>query len=479
MAIAAPPPLFDVLPKDLFSPLASQNREHYWLLLGMLHARYFGPDADLPPAHGWDRRELVASIVLLLDNNDPWELEAGESAATPLAIRAATYLNRLITSGWLFEEKSGGITVCSMPTSVLRFMEALYAFVEFTPNAVGAKMRSIEGALRRAFDSPQPGDDLDEAASQAKALVSSLGTMGLRVREVMRALNAEVKTADALRQIFGEYITKVYMVDYSDFASGDHPLAHKASVLALAEELSMPDHIERLSRWYADNRKGGNVESARTHLDRALRKITALNRLQDFIEQLEADLRRMNRRMLALIDYRLQSPSHLQKRLQRAVDGVVQSDASTIPIPSGPGQLLSGDMLYKPRKRLPPIPRSSDSLQRMSPEAEARMRLGRLAREARQVQPRDVRVYLQRVMGSEHQVRASTLPIKSIKDFRVVQTLGSMAQAATTIRKSRKGATGVLGKLPSYAFSAAGAGERLNADLLDMPDFYITKVGKS
>ncbi|UUS13718.1 hypothetical protein NMB32_17485 [Stenotrophomonas sp. CD2] len=115
----------------------------------------------------------------------------------------------------------------------------------------------------------------------------------------------------------------------------------------------------------------------------------------------------------------------------------------------------------------------------MSPEAEARMRLGRLAREARQVQPRDVRAYLQRVMDGEHQVRASTLPIKSIKDFRVVQTLGSMAQAATTIRKNRKEATGVLGKFPSYAFSTAGAGERLNADFLDMPDFYITKVGKS
>jgi hypothetical protein len=182
--------------------------------------------------------------------------------------------------------------------------------------------------------------------------------------------------------------------------------------------------------------------------------------------------------MLALIDYRLQSPSHLEKRLQRAVDGVKDAEVSTIAIPSGPGQMLSGELLYKPRKRLPPIPRTSDARRRQTPESEARMRLSRLAKEARRVQPSDIRHYLHRVMGDAVQMRGSDLPILSIKDFRVVQTLGSMAHAALTIKTHRSGATGVLGKLPNYAFSTTGKGEQLRDGYLEMQDFYVTKVGK-
>ena len=60
------PPLFDVLPKGLFRPLASANRSHYWRLITAIYARFFGPDADLAPASGWERRLIVQAIELLL-----------------------------------------------------------------------------------------------------------------------------------------------------------------------------------------------------------------------------------------------------------------------------------------------------------------------------------------------------------------------------------------------------------------------------
>ena len=470
---SAIPPLFEALPTDLFSPLASQNREQYWLLLCNLYARFFGPDADIPPAIGWDKRDLVELVVHILENDDAWELEAGESQATPIGIRAHGYLKRLLDSGWLLDEKVGGVTVVSMPTNVARFMDALQSFVEFTPPALGAKMRSIEGALNRVLDSAQPGDDLDEAANQAKLLVSSLGSMGLRVREVMRSLNANVSTADALKQIFGEYINKVYMADYSDLAGADHPLARKSAVLAMANEISMHDHRERLVRWYADHRKGGNTEAAEDHLDRTLRRIKSLSRLQDFIDRLEEDLRRMNRRMLALIDYRLHAPSHLEKRIERAVLGVRDAEVESIDIPSGPGQLLSGELLYKPRKRLAPIPSTADSRRQMTPVQEARMRLRTQALAARRVQSKDIYSYLDRVMGTERSILGCELPILSIKDFRVVQTLGSLALAAETMTKTRR-TNGVVGKLPKFSFSAADG--RLKNGYLDMADFRIVRV---
>lgn len=476
MLVTQTPPLFDVLPKDLFRPLASPNREHYWQLLFLLYSKFFGAEADLPPAAGWDRRDLLLAIEQLLENDDPWELEDGETSNTPINVRAHNYLRRLTESGWLLEERASSfVAIVSMPTMAARFMAALQAFVEFTPPAVGAKMRSIESALERVLTSPQPGDELDEAASQARALVGSMGSMGLRVRELMRSLTAQVTTADALRQIFGEYIGKVYMADYAQLAGADHPLARKSTVLALANQIALTDQRERLLRWYADNRTGGSYDDAEVRLERTLRRIKDLSRLQDFFDRLEDDLRRMNRRMLALIDYRLHAPSHLEERIKRAIAGLNDSECGAIGLPVGPGQMLSGDLLYKPREKRAPIPRAADAQRQITPEQEARMRLRARARDARRVQSKDIYAYLQRVMGSNLQVRASELPIQTIKDFRVVQTLASLALAATATIASRKG-NGVVGRLPKYAFRAA-SGSRVSNGYLDMPDFYITKVG--
>lgn len=475
MLLAQTPPLFDVLPRDLFRPLASPNRVHYWRLLFLLYGKFFGSEADLPPAAGWNRRDLLSAIEQLLEDDDPWELEDGESPNSPINVRAHTYLRRLIEAGWLLEERVGLAVVISMPTVVNRLMETLQVFIEFSPPPVGAKMRSIESALQRVLTSSQPGDELDEAASQARLLVGSMAAMGLRVRELMRGLSADVTTAQALHQIFDEYIGKTYMADYAQLAGANHPLARKSAVLALVSEIALSDQRDRLLAWYAEHRTGGNHDQADDRLERTLRRIKDLSRLQDFLDRLEDDLRRMNRRMLALIDYRLHAPSHLEIRIKRAIAGMKDSDGLEVSPPVGPGQMLSGELLFKPRKRRSPIPLAADAQRQISPEQEARMRLRAQARDARRVQSKDIYAYLHRVMSTSLQVLASDLPIQSIKDFRVVQTLSSMALAATALSVRGKG-NGMIGKLPKYAFRIA-SGRYVDNGYLDMPDFYITKVG--
>lgn len=475
MRLSSHPSLFDVLPRDLFRPLASTNRAHYWRLLGLLYARFFGADADLPPAVGWSRRDLLLVVEQLLEDEDPWEMEDGDSPNTPINVRAHDYLRRLMDAGWLLEERIGLAVVVSMPTVVARFMETIYAFIEFAPPAVGAKMRSIESALQRVLTSRQPGADLDEAAAQARQLVGAMSSMGVRVRELMRGLTADVTTAQALRRIFDDYIADIYMADYAQLAGADHPLARKSAVIALANEIDLGAHRDRLVAWYAEHRTAANLELAEDRLERTLRRVKDLHRLQDFLDRLEDDLRRMNRRMLALIDYRLHAPSHLETRIKRAIEGVKLSEAPELAPPIGPGQILSAELLYKPRKHRPAIPVAADRLRQMTPEQEARMRLRAQAMAARRVLSKDIYAYLQRVMGDRLQALASDLPIESIKDFRVVQTLNSMALGACADVERGKG-SGTVGRLPRYAFRAA-AGKRIRNGYFEMPDFYITRTG--
>ncbi len=80
--------LFERLPDRLFAPLASPNRHRYWALLCRLHTKRFGPDAPLPPSHGFSVREIIQDIEDELVTQDLWENEDGATPDTPIAIRS-------------------------------------------------------------------------------------------------------------------------------------------------------------------------------------------------------------------------------------------------------------------------------------------------------------------------------------------------------------------------------------------------------
>src|SRR3546814_4002551 len=178
-------------------------------------------------------------------------------------------------------------------------------------------------------------------------------------------------------------ICKLYMTDYAELAGSDHPLARKSHVLELARDMAFTDQRDRLTMWYTEHRFNRDATAAEAHLDRTLKRVLDLTRLQDYLDRLEGDIRRMHRRMLALIDYRLHAPSHLEVRIKRAIAGVKATEHYDVGVPAGPGQILSGPGLYEPRLKRTPIPRETDRTRRMSPRGEALMRLQRRARSAR------------------------------------------------------------------------------------------------
>lgn len=182
--------LFEVLPSQLFRPLASANRENYWRLLLGLYEEFFGPEAEVPPATGWERRQLTQFIENYLEHDDAWQAEEGVGQLTPLNIRANMYLSHLTENGWFEEEQVGLTRTLSMTAVVSRFLATLQVFTEDTPAMVGAKMRSIEDTLRRVLDpaSNVYGDDFVNAGDSAHALLSGIAAMSLNVRTLQREI---------------------------------------------------------------------------------------------------------------------------------------------------------------------------------------------------------------------------------------------------------------------------------------------------
>ena len=222
---ARSPSLFKRLPERIFAPLASANRGQYWHLLCALYDKRFGPDAPLPPGSGFLMREITHDIAEEMQHQE-WVLEEFEATPlTPLANRANAVFNRLRDSGWLRVERLGVRDMVSMPPAVAHFMNRLIEFAHTGPEFVSGKIRSIEANLKVLLHENADGASLQEAARQSRALLEHIRIASTNVRDLMREIGDIEATGEFVRRFFDDYVERIFIADYKELRTREHPLA--------------------------------------------------------------------------------------------------------------------------------------------------------------------------------------------------------------------------------------------------------------
>ncbi len=427
------PRIFDVVPEGLFGPLASANRRHYWRLLMQLFDEFFGPDAPLPPSHGYPRRELTAAIERYLLGDDPWESDDGIAPDTPLGVRANLIYERFRASGWLRQERIGAREMVSMPPIVAHLLNTLVDFIERGPAFIGAKVRAIELMLRQVVEGVDGGDTLDEAAQLSRQLLSHVSAIGVQVRDLMPQLSRTESTAMFVRELFQRYVSELFIGDYADLHKLDHPLSRRAAILGMARDLASGPRYLQLRAWYAEHLFAGDEERAAERLHRSLQRLQELDRIDEYLARLDEDIRHANRRALAFLDYRLRTPDSVQALLEGAIAGALVAPADALRFPVASGALLSEERLRPPRRKPLAIARNANAVLQPTPEQIARMRLLRQIKRARLVLPEDLQHYLQ-PFHHGGSVQSEKLPVSTIAEIRAYQTLLTIA-----LRSHRKG----------------------------------------
>jgi len=435
----SPHTLFTMVPPGVFGPLASANRAHYWLLLCRLHDEFFGgPDAPVPPSQGYPRREITAAIERYLLGDDPWEDEDGQAPGAPLTVRANSIYERFRQAGWLRQEKFGAREMAMMTPAVSQLLALLIEFTERGPTFVSARIRSIELQLQQVLEGRAGGDTLDEAADQARRLLASLASMSLQVRDLMPELSRSETTAQFARQWFERYVGRFFIGDYADLHKADHPLARRSAILAMARQLEADPLRGRLLAWYTEHLAGGDPDRAEARLQRGLRRLRELERIDEYLARLDEDMRQANRRALAFLDYRLRAPDRLDVLLRRAIRGARRAPADELRMPVAPGPLMDESQLRPPRRKPKPIPRTANAVQRPTPEQLARLSLLRRMKRARLVTAEDMARYVGRHLPAEGRLESTQLEIHSIQDLRAYQTLLTLAQRSRRIGGLRR-----------------------------------------
>ncbi len=422
--------LFERLPDRLFAPLASPNRHRYWALLCRLHAKRFGPDAPLPPSHGLALRDVMQDIEDELVTQDSWENEDGTTPDTPLAIRANAVFNRLLESGWMRLERHGVEKKLAMRPTVSQFLTLLVSFAETGPVFVSGKIRSIELNIQQVMEGRADGDTLAETAEQARNLLEHVRNTGTNIRDIMESLGEDVTTAQYVQKFFGDYIEKVFIGDYRELRTREHPLSRRPQILRIVEELhASDDHRARLIAWYEAKRCPGNRARAEHLFEKDIQRLFDLRRIDEFLDRLDEEIRRANRRALAFLDYRLRSLRPVDHLVGRAIASAKENRTPILGDPFPPGDMVSGEHLAEPRKaKEPSVP---SSLRRHIPsEAQlARSRIMLRARDVRSVTPPKLTAYVLRQLNGEARITSENLSPQSLTDVRCFQALATVGLA--------------------------------------------------
>lgn len=422
--------LFERLPEHLFRPLASASRNQYWALLCALHDRRFGPDAPLPPSHGFSAREITQDIEDELLIQDAWEDEDGDTPETPIGIRANEVFNRLLDSGWFCLDRHGVGWNVTMRPAVSQFLSILVAFAETGPVFVAGKVRSIDANLQLVEGGEGTGDSLAEAAEQARNLLEHVRNTGTNIRDLMDSMGVEITTGQYVQRFFNDYIERVFIGDYRELRTREHPLSKRPQILRRVEEIHTSEvHRARLITWYESKRCPGDRGKAERLFERDIQRLFELHRIDDYLDRLDDEIRRANKRALAFLDYRLRSLRPIDHLVERAIQAVLANGDNTIGAPFAPGEMISGARLAEPRKR---IERAAPSAlrQHVPSEAEiARSHLMLRARDARSITPPKLAEFVRRQLDGQNLIENDKLKLDRVADVRAYQALSQLSMA--------------------------------------------------
>lgn len=429
-ATSAASMLFERLPDRLFGPLASLNRHRYWALLCDLHSTRFGPEAPLPPSNGFSVKDITQDIVDELLTQDRWESEEGQTPETPIGIRANMVLTRLIDSGWFRLETFGLEKRVTMRPPVSKFLTFMMAFAETGPVFVSGKIRSIELNIQEVVEGKAAGDTLAETAEQARNLLEHVRNTGTNVRDIMEALSKETATSQYVRLFFSQYIEQVFIGDYRELRTKEHPLSRRPQIIRAVEELQESEHHrERLISWYQTKRGAGDRRRAELLFEKDIRRLFDLRRIDEYLERLDDEIRLANRRAQAYLDYRLRSLRPVDHMIKHVLEVLATGQHPLMGDPFPATGLMSEEGLAEPRK---PIERPApSSLRRHAPSEDelARSRVMLRARDARTITPPKLAEYVRRQIGAQGRATHEALQLDSVSDVRSCQILATLGMA--------------------------------------------------
>lgn len=469
--------LFDRLPLGIFGPLTGTNSRRAWDLISRLANNFFGVDAAPPYADGYLHEQVTKEVErFLLDQR--WEQEDGQQDATPLNIQANMLLRRLVETGWLVEDRVGAKLFVNMRPVVVRFFERLQQFAEEDPELIGGNVQLIYNQLRSVVENPRDeAQGFISAASLCVRLINSLSTTTVRARDLMKELTQEQETPVFVRRFFTEHISELYVRDFKDLRTENHPLRLRWDIIELVGKVSREEPARTaLLSGYAAIAKPDEFPEAL--LERDIRRFERLLDVERFLERMDRVMEQATQRALAYLGYRLKASDRIEAVIEDTVRSLTRADECGIEITGRlmpPATLISDDRLRMPAPP-PPVPTRKPMRKReLTVQERAMLLLRREMIAHRDGSPSAMQRYVHGLLPAGGETPVDQLPIDNVED--AVAQLALLRLASLAKNSPKAFANHPL--LRRLDFEVRLSGERVETELYELPAFTVKRKAEN
>lgn len=471
--------LFDRLPPNIFAILHGTNARRAWELLERLAIQYFGPDSELPYADGYLHSDITKEIErFLLDKG--WDIDDSESVGQSINIKANYLLTRLVDSGWLCEDKIGGPRFITMRPVVSRFFEMLHQFATEGPPMIGGNIQVVHAQMKSVVENPrEQAAGFVTAAKLCTQLIGSLNSTAFRVRDLMQEIVKEKEIHHFVGRFFTEHISQIYIRDFKELRTENHPLRHRMEILALVDEVARNEPSRSLLlQGYRDlpGTKPGEEEEM---LEHDIERFHRLMTIERFLERMDRIIETVYQRANAYLAYRLKATERIEAIIAGTIDAATRADSLGLPIEGNllsPRPLVNEEHLYLPPQRRPKPAPPACRKREMTPAERALHQLRKIMIANRDTSAAALRLYVEQNLPEGVTLSAADLPTGTVKDLVAQMALSHLSAIAAydpgKFRNDR-----LLRNLGFVVESVPG--ERVDTEFFNMPNFTVRRERKS
>lgn len=422
--------LFDVLPPDLFKPLASPTRRLAADLLLHLHVRTFGLAAEAPRRS--EVLQEIGDIILRWESqHGPAGADDGEVPATAIEDRARTLYQRLVDTGWLIEHRDRYIRLVDLDPDASGLLHVLARIEQGQTRSYGGAVVAVLSSLENAAAHPvERSENVRNALGGAHDFMSHMRMVAVSLRKVEEKIVRQQTLREIFRHFFEDFVAKHLIADFKTLHTKNNPFRFRSSIIRQARTMSGdPLTVVALAEAYHREGRAGSLKGGEEIVLRELSTIIEIfESTERHLAAIDATAARIEKRIRNTARYMDRVGRRSEAKLAEAISRLagVQEPRDGIPVrtalvpravPVGPAHIPT------PRRERPPIAQSVVRVEVRDPAQEAYSVAKADYVKKTRVTPQGLTAFLDAALGRDRAVRGSEIMIESVEDFVVFQRL--------------------------------------------------------
>lgn len=423
--------LFDVLPSDLFKPLASPSRLFYADLLLSLHSKTFSLAPEAPR-----RADVIGEILSFLSR---WETLNGtmsdasetEGPATSAEDRARTVYQRLVHTGWLIEHKDRYIRLVDLDPDAGNLLHVLAGIERGEARTYGGAVVGVLSMLQSAASNPSEfSENLRNALNGALDFMQHMRTVSVSMRKIEERIVRQNSLREIFRHFFEDFVSRFLISDFKTLHTKDNPFRFRAKIIHQAQSMSANSLVTfALGEAYCREGRASTPKGGEQMVLADLAEIVRVfESTEGHLSAIDATAARIEKRILTAARYMDRAGSEVEGRIVEAMKAIAASSVGASGISVKP-PLLNRNLpigpahIPLPRRERSPIPKAT--IRDLPPDpAFAAYRADKAAYSRRtSVTPDSMLAFLERHLRGRSEVKGSDIVIESIDDFVPFQRL--------------------------------------------------------